>query len=72
MDVVPQIDPKFRNIRWSKSSEGHLQNSPDSKERRAWTNVLPLVHTNGFVKKLILFLLGHALLQSSRTKLSIA
>jgi hypothetical protein len=72
MDDVSQLDPKFSNTRWRKSSEGRLQTSPDAKGRRVWTNVLPLVHTNGSVKKLILFLLGHALLQSSRTKLSVA
>jgi hypothetical protein len=72
MDVVPQLDPKFSNTRWSKSSEGRLQTSPDVKGTKVWKNVLPLVHTNDSVKKLILFLLGHALLQSSRTKLSVA
>jgi hypothetical protein len=72
MDVVPKLDPKFSNTRWSKLSEGRLQTSPDAKGRRAWTNILPLVHTNGSVKKLILFLLGHALLQSSRTEFSVA
>jgi hypothetical protein len=72
MDVVPQLDPKFGNTRWSKSSEGCLQTSPDVKGRKVWKNVLPLVHTNDSVKKLILFLPGHALLQSLRTKLSVA
>jgi hypothetical protein len=72
LDDCSQLDPKFSNTRWSKSSEGRLQTSPDAKGRRVWTNILPLVHTNGSVKKLILFLLGHALLQSSRTKFSVA
>jgi hypothetical protein len=72
MDIVPQLDPKFSNTRWSKSPEGRLQTSPDAKGRRVWTNILPLVHTNGSVKKLILFLLRHALLQSSRTKFLVA
>jgi hypothetical protein len=72
MDIAPQLDPKCSNTRWSKSSEGRLQTSPDAKGRRVWTNIFPLVHTNGSVKKLILFLLGHALLQSSRTKLSVS
>jgi hypothetical protein len=72
MDVVPQLDPKFSNTRWSKSSQGRLRTFPDAKGRRVWTNILPLVHTNGSVKKLILFLLGRALLQSSRNKFSIA
>jgi hypothetical protein len=35
-------------------------------------NILPLVDTNGFVKKLTLFLHGLALLQSPRTKYSVA
>jgi hypothetical protein len=62
MDIIPQLDLKFSNTRWGKSSEGRLQTSPDAKGRRVWTNILPSVHTNSSVKKLILFLLGHALL----------
>jgi hypothetical protein len=42
------------------------------KERRKLTNNLPLVDTNGSVKKLTLFLPGLALLQSSRIKFSVA
>jgi hypothetical protein len=72
MDVVPQLDLKFSYTRWSKSSEVRLQTSSDAEGRRVWTNILPLVHTNGSVKKLILFLLGHAILQSSRTKFWVA
>jgi hypothetical protein len=47
-------------------------NLPNCKERRMLANILPLVHTNGPVKILTLFLPGLALLQSPRTKRSIA
>jgi hypothetical protein len=59
MDDIPQLDQMFSNTRWSKSSGGRLQTSPGAKGRRVWTNILPLIHTNGSIKKLILFLLGH-------------
>jgi hypothetical protein len=62
MDVIPQLDLKLSNTRWSKDSEGHLQTTPAEKGRRVWTNILPLVHTNGSVKTLTLFLPGLALL----------
>jgi hypothetical protein len=42
------------------------------KEIKELTNILPLVHTNGSVKKLTLFLPGLAPLKSPRTKYSIA
>jgi hypothetical protein len=47
-------------------------NLSSCKGRRMLTNILLLVDTNGFVKELTLFLLGLALLQSSRTKFSVA
>jgi hypothetical protein len=42
------------------------------KERRVLPNILPLVHTNGSVENLTLFLSGLALLQSPRTKYLVA
>jgi hypothetical protein len=73
LDVVPQLDLKsLENTRWSKYSEGHLQNLSSCKERRALTCNLPLVDTNGFVEKLTLFLPRLALLHSPRTNYSIA
>jgi hypothetical protein len=72
MDDVPQLDQNVSNTRWSKTSEGCLQTSLGAKLRRVWTNILPLVDTNGSVKKLTLFLPGLALLQSPRTKYLIA
>jgi hypothetical protein len=53
----------FRRTSW---------NLPNRKERRVLAIIFPLVDTNDSVKKLTLFLLGHALLQSSRTKFSVA
>jgi hypothetical protein len=47
-------------------------NLPSCKERRVLTTISPLVDTNGIVKELTLFLLGLALLQSLRTKFSVA
>jgi hypothetical protein len=32
MDVVPQLDLKLSNTRWSKYSEGHLQTLPTAKK----------------------------------------
>jgi hypothetical protein len=46
-------------------------NLPNRKERRVLKITLPLVDTNGSVKKLTLFLPGLASLQSSRTKFSV-
>jgi hypothetical protein len=43
-----------------------FKTSPDVKGRRVWTNVLPLVDTNGSAKKLTLFLHGLALLQVAK------
>jgi hypothetical protein len=45
---------------------------PNYKERRLLASILPLVDTNGSVKKLTLLLPGLALLKSPRTKYSIA
>jgi hypothetical protein len=45
---------------------------PNYKERSLLASILHLVDTNGSVKKLTLFLPGLALLQSPRTKYSIA
>jgi hypothetical protein len=42
------------------------------KEEECGQNIFPLVHTNGSVKILTLFLPGLALLQSPRTKYSVA
>jgi predicted transcriptional regulator len=42
------------------------------KQRRVLTDILPLVDTNDSVEKLTLLILGHTLLQSSRTKSSVA
>jgi hypothetical protein len=42
------------------------------KERRVLPNILPLVDTNGSIKKLTLFLPGLALLQSPRNKYLVA
>jgi hypothetical protein len=53
----------FRGTSW---------NLPNCKERRVLTIILPLVDTNGSVKKLTLFLPGLAPLQSLRTKFSVA
>jgi hypothetical protein len=72
LDVVPRIDLNFSSTWWSNYLEGHLQATPVKKGRRVWINVLPLVHTNGSVKTLTLFLPGLALLHSPRTKYSIA
>jgi hypothetical protein len=72
MDIVPQLDPKNNNTRWSKSSEGRLQKLPNYKERRLLASILPLVDINGSVKKLTLFLPGLTLLQSPRTNSSVA
>jgi hypothetical protein len=47
-------------------------NLSSCKGRRILTNILPLDDTNGSVKNLSLFLPGLALLQSPRTKYSIA
>jgi hypothetical protein len=54
------------------TSEGRLQNFSSCKGRRVLTNILPLDDTNDSVKNLTLFLPGLALLQSPRTKYSIA
>jgi hypothetical protein len=53
----------FRRTSW---------NLPNCKARRVLTINLPLLDTNGSVKKLTLFLPGLAPLQSSRTKFSVA
>jgi hypothetical protein len=45
---------------------------PNYKERRLLASILPLVDTNGSVKKLTLLLPGLALLQSPRTKYLVA
>jgi hypothetical protein len=45
---------------------------PNYKERRLLASILPLVDTNGHVKKLTLLLPGLALLQSPRTKYLVA
>jgi hypothetical protein len=45
---------------------------PNYKERRLLASILPLVDTNGSVKKLTLFIPGLALLQSPRTKYLVA
>jgi hypothetical protein len=47
-------------------------NLANCKERRVPTSILPLLDTNGSVKESTVFLLGHALWQSSRTKFSVA
>jgi hypothetical protein len=47
-------------------------NLANHKERRVAINILPLVDTNGSIKKLTLFLPRLAPLQSSRTKFSVA
>jgi hypothetical protein len=53
----------FRRTTW---------NLPNRKERRVLTIIMPLVDTNGSVKKLTLFLPGLAHLQSPRTKYLVA
>jgi hypothetical protein len=69
MDVIPQLDLKLSDARWSKYSEGPLQTSPTAKKEVA-INILPLVDTNGSVKELTLFLPGLTLLQLPRIKYS--
>jgi hypothetical protein len=73
MDVAPQLDLKFSNTRWSKSSGVRLRTlAAEKRRRRVWINIFPLVHTNGSVKIPILFLPRLALLQSPRTKYWVA
>jgi hypothetical protein len=52
LDVIPQIDLKHSGARWSRYSEGHLQNLTNYKERRVSTSIFPLVDTNGSVKEI--------------------
>jgi hypothetical protein len=35
MDVIPQLDLKLSNTRWSKYSEGHLQTTPAEKGKKS-------------------------------------
>jgi hypothetical protein len=35
MDVVPQLDPKFSNTKWRKTSEGRLQNLSRCKGKKS-------------------------------------
>jgi hypothetical protein len=39
MDVVPQLDLKLRNTRWSKYSEGRLQILPATKKEECCQNI---------------------------------
>jgi hypothetical protein len=72
MDVVPQLDLKLSNIRMTKCSEGRLQTFLAANKEKCFQLFCLWLTPNGYVEELTLFLLGLALLQSSRTKSSVA
>jgi hypothetical protein len=72
MDVIPQLGLKLSNTGWSKYSEGHLETSPIAKKEECWQVFCLWLTPTGSVEELTLFLPGLALLQSPRTKYSIA
>jgi hypothetical protein len=72
MDVVPQSDLKLSNTRWSRYSEGHLQTSSTAKKEECRQIFFLWLTPTALWRNWLLFLPGLTLLQSPRTKYSVA